>query len=169
MKNFFVKGLTGIFFTSLVSSTNNFCSASCREFPNWFYGEGEVPEDGAKWFQREFFVRVYNFMKDCTELGGNFNEENKMKVEKSGVNLTKFLDSFVVRNIDVKNFVESEKELSFLVDLYEEELWWIDGRRLSPITKSYYMNSRTDDQKKAADFIIKLRERWQPGSFGAGF
>lgn len=168
MNNFFVKGLSGVFLTSLVCSANNFCSA-CREFPDWFYGEGEIPKDGAEWFSKEFLVRARSLINSCVELGKNFNEDNKNNVKKSFVNCLKFFDALYVRNITLDEFVKDENELFSLIRLIREQLWWVRGSGLFFLTKSYYMNNRTDDQKKAADFINGLKQKWVDGKFGAGF
>jgi|GEM_PF-7074280 len=168
MNKFFVKGISSVSLTaSVCSAANSLCSmandlGSAREFPTWFYGEGEIPEEGKKWFKEQFFVNAYHFMSATAELGEEYNEVNKNEVENAFVNLAKFGDALYVRGLTLDYFGNLDRELKFLEEFGAENLWWLEGEGLFPLTKWYYMNNRTDDQKKAADFIVELVEKWRP-------
>ena len=159
MNKFFVKGVSSASLAASVCSTaNNLGSA--REFPAWFYGEGEIPEEGKKWFKEQFFVNAYHFMAATAELGKEFNEVNKNEVENAVLNLAKFGDALYVRGLTLDYFGNLDQEVRFLEDFGVENLWWVDGKCYSPLIRWYYMKNRTNNQKKAANFIAELAKKW---------
>lgn len=145
MNKRFVKGLCVAPLAASVGCTaNNFCSAERRSLD-----------------MENFFVAVYRMMVASNELGKDFSEVNKIEVENAYMNLIKIAEIFGFPDtvIDENEFEDFNMEFNFLDNFNHKNLWWIDGDGLYPLTKSYYMNNRTDGQKKAADFIKKLVQR----------
>lgn len=145
MNKRFVKGLyVAPLAASVGCMANNFCSAERRSLD-----------------MENFFVAVYRMMVASNELGKDFSEVNKIEVENAYMNLIKIAEIFGFPDtvIDGNEFEDFNMEFKFLDNFNHKNLWWIDGDGLYPLTKSYYMNNRTDDQKKAADFIKKLMQR----------
>ena len=90
MNNFLGKCFTAVSLFSSVCSVSNYCSA-LREFPDWCYGEGKVPEEGKTWFINEFSTRFNRLTEACISLGKDFNEKNKAETEKNFVNAFKLM------------------------------------------------------------------------------
>jgi len=90
VNKFLGKCFTAVSLFSSVCSVSNFCSA-LREFPDWCYGEGKVPEEGKTWFINEFSTRFNRLTEACISLGKDFNEKNKAETEKSFVNAFKLM------------------------------------------------------------------------------
>ena len=153
MNKFFIKGLASVSLTASVGLTvSNFCSAF-EEFPDWFYYYTEIPVEGEKWFVENFLASVHKVMTAYVELGKEFNEVNKNAAIKANENFNRFSQALVFRGLTLNNFGNFDVEIRLLENFEKENLWWINGKGLFPLVKWYYMNNRSDAQKKAADFI----------------
>lgn len=141
--------------SSLVSSifsVSNICSA-LREFSDWFYGEGEFPEDKKEWFAEEIIERRRNFVDACAKLGKDFSEDNKLEVKECMLALVKFVDALYVRKICLFDLLKYRRDLFdkvYIAACEDEKIF-----RSMPW--------------EVENFLRELEKRWVKGSFGVGF
>lgn len=152
MNKFLIKGFAGTFLISSACSVSNYCSA-LREFPDWFYGEGNFPEDAKEWFGEQLILRINNLTDACVKLEKNFNENNKFLFKESLAAYGKFMDALNVRKITLYDLLTGN------MDPFEKAFDTIHN----------FEKIVHNMPEEIQDFIKESENRWVPGSFGAGF